>query len=313
MKKKLRERWQQWLSRKHPAKSKLFLNRHTIYVLPSKFGCLFFLVIFSLFIGSVNYQLSSGFFLTFLLVTIVMLSAWVGHQNLNGICFTAQEVKDIATNQDCLIPIKMTYSKSGCYDLSLIIDNYSQNWAEVNSGQVICIKYKFLARGYHQIPRIRVETRFPFGLFIVWSYLTFDTHVYVYPQPKAPGFWPEPCIASNQQTTSVGDEEFYTLKQSDNPWKQPSRISWTTAAKGYGWYEKQYNSPDRTLYFFSTQQVSRFTLEEGLKYISYWLIESEKKGYDYAFLHQPIGTASHGKQHLRQQLRQVAIYGQVTI
>lgn len=310
MKKWTQKRWQQWLTRKYPAQPGLCFDRHAIYVLPTKFGNLFFIVIFTLFIGSVNYQLSSGFFLTFLLVSIVMISAWIGHQNLNGVCFYAKPVKDTATNQVCLIPIQVNYEKANCFAITLLLEDHSKSWPTLKSGQIIHMPYTFSKRGYHQVPRFRIETRFPFGLFVVWSYLTFDTHVYVYPQPKAPGFWPEPTFAAKQLSNNEGDEEFYALKQSDNPWKQPSRISWTTAAKGYGWYEKQYTAPTRTLYFFSTQQVSRFPLEEGLKFISFWLIESEKRGYDYVFHQNPFSTASHGKHHLTQQLRQVALYGQ---
>ncbi len=309
MKKYFQDKWQQWLTRKHPPMPFVTLNRHVIYVLPSKFGSLFFLVIISLFVGSVNYQLSGGFFLTFLLVTIVMLSAWIGHQNINGLRFIAKPVKDSATHQLCQIPIQISHKKSSCFSINLIINGRNKRWETLESDQIIHMPCSFLERGYHQVPRIRVETRFPFGLFVIWSYLTFDTHVYVYPKPKAPGFWPEPAYSANQQSMSDGDEEFYTLKQSENPWKQPSRISWTTAAKGYGWYEKQFSMPLKTLYFFSTQQVSRFPLEEGLRFISFWLIESEKRGFDYVFQRQPFNTASHGPHHLTNQLRQVAIYG----
>lgn len=310
MRTKLDNKWQNWIDQKHPSQEQHFLNRNKIYVLPTKFGGIFFLMIVSLFIGSVNYQLSSGFFLTFLLMSFAMISAWIGHQNLNKLHFKIQPIADTAVHQVCQIPLIIHFQKRHCFAIKFIIGKHQKQFNQLTSQQCLLLPFQFRRRGHLAIPRIRLETRFPLGLFVVWSYLTFDSKVYVYPEPKSAGFWPDPDSQGNQLTNEEGDEDFYTLKQTDNPWKQPSRISWRTVAKGLGWYEKQYNAPSKTLYLFSIDDIKTYPLEEGLKFISYWLIESEKRGYDYAFRSHSTVQANHGHQHLTQQLRQLATYGQ---
>lgn len=43
---------------------------------------------------------------------------------------------------------------------------------------------------------------------------------------------------NKRKTDSHGDNEYYDLKQVDNPWIQPNLIAWKIAAKGQGWYLK---------------------------------------------------------------------------
>ena len=96
-------------------------------------------------------------------------------------------------------------------------------------------------RGYFQLPRIRISSGFPFGLFKVWSYLYFEEHYYVYPQAVDPGFWPTAYHDKNiKQKQASGDEELYDLKQVENPWLEPKLIHWKIAAKGFRLVSEDY-------------------------------------------------------------------------
>ena len=57
------------------------------------------------------------------------------------------------------------------------------------------------ARGLHPVPVVRVESRFPFGLFRAWTLWRPAGRVVVFPQPEQPAPpWPE-------QAADPGDEQ----------------------------------------------------------------------------------------------------------
>ncbi len=177
-------------------------------------------------------------------------------------------------------------------------------------GIQIILPIETTSRGYFPLPRIVISSLFPFGVFRVWAYAYFEEHYYVYPQPVDPGFWPDSYRDQNLTTKHTqGDEEFYDLKQVENPWKSPNLIAWKIAAKGQGWYLKTMNSNEVECWLFRLSDLPEKDLESKLQNLSYWLQTAELNGQIYGLeLASSQTRLSHGKEHLQHCLRQLALY-----
>src|SRR5262252_41336 len=74
-----------WARRRQGADSHaVVLKRRRIYILPTRFGAVFALMIFAMLLGSLNYGASLGFMLTFLLAGLALVLMHHCHANLLG-------------------------------------------------------------------------------------------------------------------------------------------------------------------------------------------------------------------------------------
>ena len=81
--------WQKLLRTARPVTGTTTLDRRHVYILPTRHGMLFALVLLCMLIGSINYSLSLGFVLTFLLGglgVVAMLHTWrnLAHLTIAG-------------------------------------------------------------------------------------------------------------------------------------------------------------------------------------------------------------------------------------
>ena len=84
-----------WFRIAQPAGNSTQLSRKHIYILPTRFGWLYTFILIALLLGSINYSLSLGFAMTFLLAgfgSISMLHTWRNLANLKVVMRRAKPV-----------------------------------------------------------------------------------------------------------------------------------------------------------------------------------------------------------------------------
>ncbi len=64
-----RDWWQQWFRVSESSNNVAVLGSRQIYIVPTRWGLLYAVMVFLLLLGSINYSLSLGFYLTFLLTS----------------------------------------------------------------------------------------------------------------------------------------------------------------------------------------------------------------------------------------------------
>jgi uncharacterized protein (DUF58 family) len=304
--------WSRWVRRRAFAVNPRRFDAGNLYILPSAFGWAFGLVLLTLFLCAINYQVSSIFFFTFLLAVAGMVSAWEAHFNLKGMLVTCLSIDDACLNESIKIVLEISLEKKSCYSLSYFFRDQTAIKIEKISpeGMQITLWLTAKQRGAHQLPRITFCSDYPLGLFRVWGYVYLDTSYYVYPMSVSPGFWPNSWIdTGNKSSQIIGNEELYELKPVVNPWTQSGRIAWKIAARGQGWYLKTMVSPEGNCWLFRIEDLPNSHLENNLQHLCYWLCEAERKGYAYGLELKGVRTVfSTGPGHLTQCLRQLAMY-----
>ena len=312
IKKRAKNYWYQWIKKRNPASNPQIFNSNNLYILPSRFGWAYGLVLLTLFSGAINYQISTVFLMTFLLAVIGLVSAWEAHANLKELSVKLISIKDAQQGKPALVTLLLHSNNKIRFGLEFQVGKQATTRLEKIplEGLQFIVPIETSLRGSFLLPPIIISSLFPFGIFRVWGYAHFDKHYYVYPEPISPNFWPPSSANQNKKKKDIpGDEELYDLKQVENPWVQPNLIAWKIAAKGQGWYLKTMSNNEGNYWLFSLNDLPAVDVELKLQYLSYWLQIAEENGYIYSLeLTKVPSQFSQGEEHLQYCLRQLALY-----
>ena len=145
-----------------------------------------------LLLASVNFQLNLGYALTFLLAGSALASLWMAHRNLRGLQIRLDPLQPVFQGERALLPLVLQHrvARRDCHGLSIALgrSKAALAWthADVPAGQSqrIILSSVPHQRGWQQLPRVVLESRFPLGVFHLWSYWQPQARVLVYPAPE---------------------------------------------------------------------------------------------------------------------------------
>ena len=192
----------------HPATShtELILDRRRVYIFPSKAGWVFGAIIVTIFIGSINFKINLGYALLFMLVSIGWLAIMMTFRNLIGLGLFASATQAVFAGEMAHFTIHLNNrSKRVRYSLQIGFDKTDLKNIDVDatSTQLLSLGIMSTQRGWLACPRIRIQTRYPFGLLTAWSFWRTHQRLMIYPAPEKN---PPPLpIAIQATTTSYSD------------------------------------------------------------------------------------------------------------
>jgi uncharacterized protein (DUF58 family) len=304
--------WGRWARRRNRRGNPQILDPRNLYILPSAFGWGYGLVVGTIFVAAINSQINTLFLMAFILAVIGLISCLEAHANLKNLSIKLIDVKDCQQGTPAKIKLFIQPTNKIRFGVEFQIAAQAATRLEniSLSGLEFIVPMETPERGYFSLSPITISSRFPFGIFKVWSYLYFEQYYYVYPQPVDPGFLPKPYHDQNiKQKHVAGDDEFYDLKQVENPWLEPKLIHWKIAAKGQGWFLKTMHTNEVDYWLITLNDLPPNDLESQLQNLSYWLHMAEANGLIYGL--ELKGSELHfarGEEHLKNCLRQLALY-----
>ena len=174
--------------------NRFHIGARQIYILPTRFGLMFSVLVIAMLIGSINYANNLGFLLTFFLAGVGVISivhTWLNLLDLEIVLFP---VKPVFAGQDLAIQVRiLNPSPKLRGSIELQVAENSQVVSHditANTEQDFFLKIPVSRRGRYVFPRLTVSTQFPLGLFNAWCYINHPINAIVY--------------AKNQQTIGVG-------------------------------------------------------------------------------------------------------------
>lgn len=229
----LRQHWQTALYRRLRFSQRITFGHKQLFIMPSKLGCYLLALSLLLWLLGTNYQnnllLASAFFLW----VLELYAIFATFRQLSGMSVTLTESLNIqangpwrlvldvnlASSTDNTMLTLMATDKNGSFPLDLLPQHY------VIKGQGrLHIAMPGLRRGRHLLPRLRVESRFPLGLAVCWSYLIVDQDIWAWPEPL-----PAPSATSRSQ-----DDDYQGL-QPYRPGMNLAQVSWRHSPDGPQW------------------------------------------------------------------------------
>ena len=172
---------------KTPEQLPVELSRRRIYIVPTRFGFAFAAILVVMLVGALNYVNNSALLLTCLLGGVAINSMLGTFRNLDGLVLRALHA-DAACAGDP-VRVQLQFDQGGRERPALRLDGYGgQTVSRLGpDGQRVELQLPTHRRGWMPLPRIRVQTTWPFGLFRAWSWLHPQHAILVYPAPEAAG------------------------------------------------------------------------------------------------------------------------------
>lgn len=300
-----------------------FLNQRRVFIVPTRAGLGFGAMLVLLFIGSVNYNLSLGFALTFLIGGCAVIDMHLTFRNLAHLSLAAGRANAVFAGEEALFDLHLInrrkHDRYAIWLGFLGVDNHDlEQPADVaaHSSCSVTLGLPTRERGWLAAPQVRLQTRFPLGLLRAWSYWRPDVKVLVYPQPEqdAPPL-PLADAAHTDGQGRAGDDDFAGIRayQAGDSMK---RLAWRQIARldseSGGLMSKHFEggaSGDLLLDFSRLPRA--LDLETRLSRMTRWVLEAEARGLPYAFrLEHDDFAPSLGPAHRDACLRALALYGE---
>lgn len=309
----LKNKFRNWAFRRTVETGTVLLNQRRIYILPTHqfFGFVFVLIL--MLLGSINYNLSLGYVLTFLLATSGGLSMLYAFRNLAQLEIHAGHIEPVFAGEQARFVFH--FNNPGTlarHQVHLHDDEGHETVFDLPPRLSTPVELALPAprRGWLDSGQLVLQTRFPLGLFKAWTYLHFDVRALVYPKPAAP----QPLPAASAQDGSgkimvKGDDDFSGLRNYAAGDAMP-RIAWKALAREQGLQVKQFSAMQGQELWLDWAYLPNVTQERKLELLTRWVLDAEAQGLLYG-LRLPEGEVPprHGPSHRAECLRRLALFG----
>ncbi len=313
----LRQRISDWIFRaRFPEHPPVVLIQRRIFILPSRTGYFFAFVLVLLLIASINYSLSLGYLLTFLLAGMGSIAMLHTFRNLLRLSISPGKVEPVFAGETAHFAIVLANLTLPRYAIGIKhaqIRGAEPEFGDANekTSTTFQVPMRAAKRGYLKCGRLEIFTEYPVGLFHAWSYVDFGMTCLVYPKPDpGAGALPLDMRAKGEGNVPVrGDEEFQSLR-AYRAGDTPRQIAWKALARGQGLLVKEFGSTASADLWLDYDALIGLSMEERLGRLTWWVIEAERSQLPYG-LRLPARSIRPmlGPKHRDDCLHALAIYG----
>ncbi len=321
---KLSQPFRNWFVARLPSSDQTTLHQRNVYILPTGPGWMLAITLLVLLVASINYQLSLGYLLTFLLAGACVIGVYRSHANLRGLTLCLMPPADQFAGKR--IPLQIQILNLGDrprYGIGLFTPGHPESaWTDVppHSETTVQVHTPAKPRGRHLLAPVLAQTRFPLGTFRVWTVWRIASHIVIYPAPEAgaPALPRSRTIRSSAVLrASAPDEDLEdlrTYRRGDSP----RRILWKKAAKSNELFSRDTAHSDQDDLWLDIDTavaglpagVSHTTREHALSRMCAWVLMAESRGLRYGLrLERQVIHPGTGGLHQRECLHALAMDG----
>lgn len=218
-----------------PVEGDLRLTRRNVFVLPTRAGLLYAAALATMLVASINYALSLGFMLTFLLGAVALVSMLQTFRNIVSLVLRPGRCEPVFAGQPA--ELNLLVANRGTLERFALRVSIPDATSAENldlapaSDQPVRLAMPTRRRGWMQVPRITVETEFPLGLWRAWTWWQPAMRVLVYPAPESGAVPPPPADPMRGGGTggARGDDDLSAIR----PYRAgdlPRSIAWRAMA-----------------------------------------------------------------------------------
>lgn len=283
----LKNRFINWLFQlRGPEPGVIVLVQRRVFILPTRQGLFFGVVLLVMLTGSINYTLGLGFVLTFLLGALGVNAMIHTFRNLANLRITAGRSQPVFAGDIAQFTVNLqNEADTDRYAIGLTQNRIDAAFVDVPARATLpaSIGVPAARRGVLRPGRLTLFTRFPLGLYYAWSYLELEMRCLVYPRPAQPGLPLPPATANTGAGAEHGrgQEDFSGLRQY-HVGDSPRHIAWKAAARDQGLLTKQFSGrADTELWLDWTQLPAPLGVEERLSHLARWVLDAHAAGISY--------------------------------
>lgn len=315
----LRQGFARWLFRLYgPEPAPIVLVQRRVFVLPTAAGLMFGVTVVLLLIGSINYLLSLGYLLTFLLAGLGIVAIVHSFRNLVSLEIEPGRSPPVFAGTLATFGLLMRNPRP---DARLGLRLWAQGGEPVSvdaAGERVTEVQLALTsqkRGWQRLPRVTLETTYPLGLVRAWSYLQPDMRCLVYPAPERNA--PPPPFGHDGQDgarlSTIGMDDFAGLR-THQPADPPRHVAWKAAARGAPLLTKQFTGTAAgNIWLDWATLAPDLDTEARLSRLTAWVLSAHAANTPFG-LRLPGRELAPGSDaaHVERCLRELALHGQST-
>ena len=299
-----------------PEKSPITLGHRRVYIVPTRIGLMFAVTLLIMLIGSINYVLSLGFMLTFLLAGMALAGMVHTVRNLVRLVIATGRAEPVFAGEAA--QFRLFVENAANWERPAVMLRHDASGSQtvvdipaLGSADVV-LPVAATRRGWLALSRITLETRYPIGMFRAWSNVRPDLRCLVFPRPEyssLPASSPD-MKPGAQQAPSRGTDDFSGLR-GYQPADSPRHVAWKAVARNSEMLTKQFSGDaSAQLWLDWSQLPASLGVEERLSRLTGWVLDAEKQGLRYG-LRIPGGAIEpgQGEAHRTACLTALALYG----
>jgi len=309
--------WLRFIDHRHPpSEGRQRIRHQRLYIFPTWYGLAYLITILTLLVGSLNYQLSLGFFFAFLMIGVAHAVMLRSYANLLGLEFSTNSSQAVFAGEDAHFPITLHNLKP---QLRAGIEINTDNGEDAFVSQVLGLDHQIVSlaipswrRGRLKLPRLRIDSTQPLGLFRCWTYLNLQQETLIYPAPEkdAPPLPDHLHGQDGKEFSLIGNDDFYGLR----PFQRGDTrhdIAWKHSAHGENLLIRQYQSPLGKSLWLNWDEMHELQTEQRLSRLTAWIIaaQDEQRPYGLKLGHTEFPPAL-GSEHQSACLQALALFGQ---
>lgn len=291
------------------------LVHRRVYILPTRQGVLFGIFLAVMLAGSMNYSLSLGYVLTFLLATMAIVSVLHTFRNLVHLRLSPGRTTPVFAGGSASFPVRLeSHARIPRFSIAVVpraggepayADVPARDAAQAN------LRVPALRRGWLQPGVLRVSTRFPLGLFFAWSNVELDLRCLVYPQPdtsRLPLPTMEPRAGAGSEF-GAGEEDFAGMRPY-RPGDSPRHIAWKAVAQERGLLTKQFSGQAEAELWLDWTLTAGMETEARLSRLTRWVLDAHRAEAIYGLrIPGAVLGPDRGETHRDRCLQALALFG----
>jgi len=304
-----------------PESGPIRLGARRLYILPTRAGLVFALLLLGLLIGAINYGLSLAYLFTFWFAGLGVTGMLHTQRNMSGLVIQAIASAPVFAGENARLLLEAANpSALTRYRIGLAHPAGESEACDVPAGgnAELALTLPQAQRGWQPLGRFGIYSRYPLGLFRCWTVLEMSGPesvafgVLVYPTPARDSL-PLPVSNSAEQNDEASQREGddFTGLRSYQAGDPPRRIAWKAAARSQHLLTKQFNGQGGVRLRLDWSRTPEKDTEARLSRLTRWALDAHAAGFAFEMVlpGRSIGMGS-GEAHLRHCLEALARYGQ---
>lgn len=308
---KNRFRLSRFVSGEKPIDAPITLTHRRIFILPTKRGFGFIVLIALLLLIAFVYNNNLAYLLTFLLASIFFVSILHSYKTLAGLIIQKGRCAAVFAGEAAGFDLHISNpADTERFRIEIALQDIIPLTLQPNSSTHVTLYSITQKRGWHPAGTITLSSTFPLGLFRAWSPLRFNLKALVYPKPahlELP--FPQTPSAEVRQGVSHKNGDDFSGLQTYQSGDSIKHIHWKAFAKGLGVFSKQYGGENSAEIWLDYDHTPGHNSEERLSQLCRWVVDAKKAGLNYGFALPGLKLPpDNGLQHYRKCLEALALF-----
>ncbi|WP_425501568.1 DUF58 domain-containing protein [Pseudoxanthomonas kalamensis] len=310
---RMAERLRQLARPRAPEPLPVAIGRRRVYVLPTRFGLFFAVLLLAMLLGALNYNNNPALLLALLLGATAMASMIVAHLQLSGLQVQALSAEPVPAGQAIVLHLALSAAdprpRRGLRVETGPAHAYLPAWRD---STVAILELPTQRRGWLPRQRIRLSSTQPLGLALAWAWVWPDSALLVYPaaEPQGPPL-PSGQGQAERSRLSPAGEDVHHLRgyRAGDPRRA---IAWKPSARRDTLLVREYEQPLGQDIVLDWASLSSLPYEKRIARLAHWveLAERESRSYRLTLPAQPPLGPSLGAAHRHACLRALALLPQ---